>query len=305
MVGITLGEEETILYILEPEPSVPNQRRAYKAKTNRQNILKRVERPVDHSCIQCNQIKIGSRTIQIKGGTAGSIGHAESEPGVFQLFFTMLSAGWKVPEWLKKLDWAELRLVKLELVDVKRLPSYTPDVPIVLHFRTDCAAHLAKKTVTLTVNQPTSFEFICHTGEKVQCHINSVSLSDPWAEAEQKFQDPRYLEHFSPEQVEALRANFFADLAENCPKGMCYLAVEYECEKDLSLEFYSKAYLKAPVHHTSSSLFFVARPDKRVGTHGMPLKAYILNEPMVRDVEKIPAELLVYYEPIPEFEIAF
>ncbi len=80
---------------------------------------------------------------------------------------------------------------------------------------------------------------------------------------------------------------------------MCYIEIEYECSKDISLTFYSKEYLKSrPETHTGSSSFILmhSKHNKETGTHNLRLKSYIMQTPFSPDTSKIPAELFLYCE---------
>lgn len=46
----------------------------------------------------------------------------------------------------------------------------------------------------------------------------------------------------SSEELVQMRLDFENKLLEICPKGMYFPVIEYECEEDISLQFYSKAF---------------------------------------------------------------
>lgn len=63
-------------------------------------------------------------------------------------------------------------------------------------------------------------------------------------------------------------------LEQSCPKGMCYIGIEYECSKNYDLVFHSKQYLKSrPETRQGSAHFLMMRlkPDQEIGTHVLPL----------------------------------
>ena len=83
------------------------------------------------------------------------------------------------------------------------------------------------------------------------------------------------------------------------------IGIEYECSKDLNLQFYSKEYLKSvPITHKGSSSFFMMslKPDKEIGTHNLPLKGCVIQTAVSPDTIKIAAELFSYYEKVAEWE---
>ena len=217
----------------------------------------------------------------------------------------MMRAGWTVPDWLREKEWDELQLVTLKIADLKRLPGYSPQMPILIKHRPDSIRHIVEKTITLTVGKKRSFSFLDHDGEQVWCHINDVTLIDVWEDTEKQFQDPKYIKKVSPEQLAEIKESCYKALEQNCPQGMCYIGIEYECSKDFSLQFYTKEYLSSyPECHSGSAFFFLMRlkPDKDTGTHGLPLKGCVMQTPLSPDTVKIPAELFSYQEKRKEWE---
>lgn len=104
------------------------------------------------------------------------------------------------------------------------------------------------------------------TGEaESSVYIHGIRFHDVWKEAETRFEDKRYLEHFSKEQIAQMKQEFMELLPQICPKGCVLPMIEYECDRDYQMQFYTTEYLKrAPKHH-SSALFSrcvrTRRPD--------------------------------------------
>lgn len=107
-----------------------------------------------------------------------------------------------------------------------------------------------------------------------------------------------------PEWLKEAAKHSYDALKQCCPKGMCYIGIEYECSKNYNLTFYSKQYLKSrPETHQGSSHFLMMRlkPDQETGTHGLPLKGCVIQTPVPPDTIKIPAELFLYHERVDEW----
>lgn len=86
---------------------------------------------------------------------------------------------------------------------------------------------------------------------------------------------------------------------------MCYIGIEYECSKDISLQFYSKEFLKScPEERSGSAALFMMRlkPDKELGTHNLTLKGCVIQTAVPPDTSKIPAELFLYFEKVDAWE---
>ena len=201
----------------------------------------------------------------------------------------------------KDTDWTDLQLVTLNIANMEKLPLYSPDMPITITHSPDFTQHILEKTITLNVGKSRSFYFTDDYGDNVQCHINNVTLIDMWKETEGELSDPKLAERFSPEQLEEARKHRLDALEQCCPKGMCYIGIEYECSKNYDLVFHSKQYLKSrPETRQGSSHFLMMRlkPDQETGTHGLVLKGCVIQTPVSPDTAQIPAELFLYTERI-------
>lgn len=293
ILGMALSDEGE-LYIIEPriKPKTP----AQKGVRNHRRMLKEHKERAD-SYLHCSDLAIGGRHFKISGGTGSPLD--PENYGIVQLFFDMMSAGWTVPDWLEDVDWDDLMLLTLHIPDAETLPDFTPDIPVSITHRPTPIEHIIEKTVTLQVGKSRVFCFTDSYGEEVQCHINNVVLIDVWQSTEEELNDPGLAERFSPEQLAQAKKQSYNALEQTCPKGMCYIGIEYECSKNYDLTFYSKQYLKSrPEAHAASSCFLMMRlkPDCETGAHGLPLKGCVIQTPVSPDTSKIPAELFLYFE---------
>ncbi len=302
IIGMSSGSELR-LYIIEPfqEPKIS----ARKNKPQRhRNRLKEPESCMD-SYLHCSEFCLGNTRLNIQGGNAGSLKYSEQDYRTIHLFLDMMRAGWIVPEWLKNEEWDKLQLVTLTVANRKKLPGYTPDMPLTITHRPSPRRHIIEKALLLTVGKRRSFCFKDHVGDEVWCHINRVILIDVWEDAEKEFNDlssrqsARGNKKITPEQLREIKEHCYGALEQSCQKGMCYIGVEYECSKDYQLQFYAKEYLNAyPESQSGSASVILMRlkPDQKNGTHGLPLKGCVIQTAVSPDTVKIPAELLFYYE---------
>lgn len=293
IVGMTLSDEAE-LYIIEPYIEPEN--RSRKGIRSHRGVLKEHERR-EYSYLHCSDLCLGGEHLKIQGGMGSPMN--SDNYSMFQLFFDMMSAGWTVPEWLRDMDWDNLCLLTLHMTAPAKLPAFTPQMPLTITHRPNPVQHIIEKTVTLNVGKSRSFCFTDSHGDEVFCHINSVALIDVWRNTEEELNDPKLAERFSPEQLKEAAKHMYDALEQCCPKGMCYISIEYECSKNYDLTFYSKQYLKShPETHSGSSRFLMMRlkPDQETGTHGLPLKGCVIQTPVSPDTIKIPAELFLYHE---------
>ena len=306
IVGMTLGEEAE-LYIIEPYNEPENDSNRKKGVRNQRKILKRNtgSEVSKDSYLQCSEFCFGNQRLQVRSGSGGPLKYSTENYEAIKLFFDMLRAGWIIPEWLKNEEWDNLQLVTLSIADVKKLPEYSSEMPIVIKHSPGFSRYIVEKTITLNVGKSCSFSFVDNYGDKVQCYINNVVLIDVWKDTEEKFSDPRYAEKFSEEQMQEMKNRHYEMLEQSCPKGMCYIGIEYECSKDLNLQFYSKDFLKSvpePQKGSAVLLFMRLKPDKETGTHNLPLKGCVIQTAVSPDTSKMPAELFLYLVKEDEWE---
>lgn len=302
ILGMTLDDIARI-YILEP---ADNSSRPSKTKNRSQRLLLKQPDNTCGSCLHCCEIRIGSRRLRAAGGQSEPLALGGDENySALKLFCDMLNVGWIIPDWLKELSWDDLMLVTLEIPDVKRLPVYSETMPITIVHDPCPVKHIVEKTVTLQVGKPRTFHFTDHLGNQTACYINQVVLIDVWKKMEQQFQDPRYTGMMPEEQLQAIRQKCFKTLRTNCPKGMCYIGIEYECDKDLTLQFYTKEFLSSRPETAKGSAAFLMmhhKPGKKYGAHGLPLKGCVLQTPVSPDTATVPSELLFYWEKADKWE---
>lgn len=213
------------------------------------------------------------------------------------LFTQFLLKGWS-PVGIDTKDIGAMFLTNLTFVGTyDAIPAFDTEAPIRFSMRRDSTHHLVEKPVTLTVGSeyPDKLYFSDKvSGEQHWVQINSVTLCDMWVEMLKTFDNPRLKEQVSLEELARSKAEFEERFSEMCPKGMCYPVIEYECEEDISLQFYSKRWLDAEPIHKKSALGFFMKSDEPIGKLGLKLKAAIIQEPMMANIVNIEAELFHY-----------
>ena len=303
MVGMTLADVAK-LYLIEPYSEPEHLSHRTKGVRNQRKIMK--EHTGSEVCyLHCSDFYLGDQRLQVRSGSAGALKYDTENYETIQVFLDMLRAGWEIPEWMKNEEWDNLQMVSLVIEDMEKLPQYSSEMPITIKHSPSFVQHMVEKTVTLNVGKGRSFSFVDSYGDEVQCYINDVKLIDVWKDTEKQFNDPRYTEKVSVEQLQEMKDQCYKALEQSCPKGMCYIGVEYECSKDLSLQFYSKEFLRSyPETHegSASALFMRLKPDKETGTHNLPLKGNVIQTPFMPDTSKISAELFLYMEKAAEWE---
>lgn len=195
--------------------------------------------------------------------------------------------------------------VKLCGSDCKMLPSWEGQ-EISVRLGKGCRSFLVEKPVRLRPGEEAEIPFSLEDGRNGICYVNRVYPIDVWRENEERFKDPRYLEIVSEEELEKQKKEFFEGLEQDCPRGMCYLGIEYECTLDGNLTFYDKAFLDGePVEHKGSAriMMMLLRPDEPLGKHGLRQHGCVIQTPVLPEIREIEAELFFYMEMLDEEEM--
>lgn len=283
------------------------------------------------SAVDISKIKINDQELEIGGGQFGILNENSMEN--IMLLAKLADAGWRMPRdsVFYQMDWSCIELMQAEIrTPLQQFPDWEhARVGITWGQRT--IGYCVEKPVRLAVStgaqpeqapdrdggmQKVSFKITSKDGTErdAVCYLNSVTLIDMWAEYDKQFADPEYQkkvrEHVSEEEFENMKQEMYRALEQECPRGMCYFGIEYECEcdVDLSLQFYAADYLEsAPVvHHGSASIYLsISKADREFGVHGLKLRACVIHTPVAPDTKELQAELFDAYELIPEREEEF
>lgn len=296
--GITI-DEEAKLYIIEPYREIEEQKP--RRKQNQRTMLRMQHG--EEACYQnCRKIYFGNKKLLVFGASSTCLKYTE-----YEIIFDLMDAGWNVPEWLKYEDWGQLQLVTLELESMNKLPKYTLDMLIVIKHQPMSKKHILKKTktVTLRTGKKSAFSFMDSYGDRVQCYINDVALIGVWKDTQDRFDDSRYREHLTQEQIEQMKTSCLEVLEKNCPKGKYFIEFEYECSKEINLQLYTKEYLNSNPESnngSSTSLIMMTKSDKKLGTHSLPLMSSVLQTPVQAEVKEVKVELVYYMEKVNAWE---
>ncbi|MDE7276504.1 MAG: hypothetical protein K2N98_06585, partial [Lachnospiraceae bacterium] len=88
-------------------------------------------------------------------------------------------------------------------------------------------------------------------------------------------------------------------LEQDCPRGMCYLGIEYECTLEGSLAFYDRAFLESEPRISQGSasvMMMLLRPDEPTGKHGLRQHGCVIQTPVAPEVRQLEAELFRFDE---------
>jgi hypothetical protein len=217
-----------------------------------------------------------------------------------------LNDGWQPDDInYQNIDMLFLTSLKLE-GDYNSIPvfSQNPELRFVMGPRS--TVHQVEQPITLIIGDkyPDKLMFRdAATSEEHWAQINRVYLSDMWEEMDKIFANPKLQEQMTSEEITQARIDIERRLLEVCPRGMYFPVIEYECEENIFLQFYSKSFLNAEPLHRSSSMGFIVRPEQPTGILGLRLKAAIIQEPVAANTNVIEAELFQYTHTITSEDI--
>lgn len=159
---------------------------------------------------------------------------------------------------------------------------------------------IVNKRITLKTGEYSKPRLVTVKGEEdVPIYIHGVVFYDIWEEAKTRFDDERYKERFSAEELERIKKDYMANLPQVCPQGCVIPLVEYESEKDYQVQFYSMEYLRRKPENRSTSVLMVFRPNQKIGPMGYRNRACALEAVKKGYEGSITAELFSYYKRVP------
>ncbi len=305
---ISQKEEETfhlwaVTAISEEESE--RRQRVYKApKTNREELKQNME--------TSERVWIGKITID---GCSFAVGSASE---------SCLGEQWNVEDQLHFLYMLEqgLRLGALEEVPFERLlithyelTAEEPDVAkrIFEHMDSpEITVQLSVRHITIPLQKRLRLKTgeyarpkVVHLTGEAECtvYIHGISFFDAWEDAQTRFEDPRYRDNFTEEQIAQFKQEWMDMLPGICPQGCVLPLVEYECERDYQMQFYSSEYLRRAPKHESAASFFMMHSDKENGPLGYRARVCQLEAVPAGFAGELPVELFACYKMEAEKEI--
>lgn len=305
IMGMILKERKAYLYVMEFTKSF-EERETWREKTPRESLKESMESDRNSSIfMHIREFRNGNTVYETAGAVSGAIeqgGFGEA----YLLFMKMYEAGWGIDGESAFIDmpWERIAITQIEFRgEYEKLPPWEENMEVLIQcIPTNVAV---EKSVVLQCKTTGEIEFLLKDGSKTVCYINKVELMDIWAQQEKKFSDITYkekmLQHMSEDEFEQMKKHFFEVLEEHCPRGKCYMTVEYECGKDISLNFYDKEYLDTipkPNKGSASAILMSMKPEKEIGEHGYKLRGSVIQKPLDKEVRLLEAELFSYVDTV-------
>ena len=312
---VCMGQKEdgTYICILERQPALEENPVWRPDRTNRESLLESSKEHV-WSALNINKITIGGDTFELQGGSGGNLAQQAELAQAYIFFQQMMEHGWRIPEdsCFYQLGWDCMGLTELRLRDsYEELPELSGEITR-LELGPTSRSYIVQVPVQLKRGETDQLYFTLEDGgEEVICYIDQVSMSEPLIEEQKRFDDVQYqekaLQHITREEFEKMRQTVLETIESECPNGMGYFTVEYECTKEnLSAQFFAAAYLDSipePKMGCTSMIMVSAKPEQEIGPHGYRNRCAVVKYAVPVGTERLDAELFMMIETIPGKEV--
>lgn len=269
----------------------------WRTKSNREQLIESLQSETS-PFMNVEKIIVGGVELAVE-----SISSGECIPGdeTLILFSQMAAAGWSLSETspFYQLEWQQMAITKISFEGENReMPKFEGKIRVC--FGSSIQEFLTEQPFLAKVGEEQQFSFLSEQGKEITCYINSVQIYDIWKREQERFADEEYhqkmLEHMTEEEFTQMKDMFWQTLEETCPKGKCFMTVEYECSQDVTLMLYAKEYLDTIPEPMSSAsaLFFGSKSSKESGSHGYPLHTSVIQYPVAPEVQELELELFSF-----------
>lgn len=328
IVGMGLRKEGPnkgpYLYIFEEQPQQEECTACRHNQTKRESMLESEHTDRSSSkALHIRQIKIGETYYSFQGGSMRSLLQADFVQA-YLFIQQMTENGWCIPKEspFYEMDWHHIALAELRLNGVyDNLPELKGEIGQVTLGMTS-RQYTVQIPVQLERGKTAELRFSLEEGgEEIVCYINQVGMSQPLQEQQERFQDVQFreiaLQHQSIEEFERMKKSVLDALEEQCPAGMGYFTVEYECTREnFSAQFYAVEELDRVWESVGTQiiggstgvttiLMMGEKPDPETGPHGLRSRSTVVQSAVPVETQTLAAELFFMIETIPEKDYHF
>lgn len=314
LLGFLLQEKTLRLYLLQYDGEAWRQERDALPRpprtpaSNRRKLTRRAGDSYRPPLPHISRMALDDRVLSIASASSGRLSGDlfQGAPEDMLTVHEFLRAGCPISAPLQGADLPGVWLTCLEFQgEFDTIPPVGPDCQVSLTLGVEWVQYPAGKRLTLQVGKGRPRPLVCGSGpQAVRFYIHNVYLQDLYGDVETLLSDPRRYEGLPPEEAERAKRDIHAHVQQLCPPGMRLPVVEYETEH-ASLQFYSRAFLRQAPVSAASSVGFVLKPEHPTGSHGLPLRASLLESAVPPDTGSVDVELLHYQLPVPEQTISF
>lgn len=290
VLGFTLYNKELKLYALEyDETSWLAQRNL--GEEGLEEEIQKIEYNIPF--LQVREMIIDGKVLEVSGGSSGRVEQYNFKSAL--LINEFIRAGYCPTKALETVDFAGIMLTRLSIVgEYDAIPVVDNPKEITLIQSKGSRYYPVKKSLSLEINKAYPDAFKCGEGEeRVEFYIDKVYLMDYKTEAKKIYESPEVISRMSPEELASAKLEIEKYTQQLCPEGMLLPVIEYESER-ASLQMELKMVLKKrKLSKEATAMGIVMRPDRKIGEHGLPLRAIAL-EAVPEDTEKIDVGIVGY-----------
>lgn len=267
------------------------------ARTNRESLKGNLTRSTSPFI---RSLRLGNLLLPVSSASGSNIGDECNRQEKICLI-SMLLKGAMLGE-LEEEPLSSLKINRYRL-NLNEFPEITPEsrldasilfpvqnIPVRVNRRLKLSVGVYKKPRIIKISRE----------EEVTVYIHGIKLYDVWQEAETAFQDKQYAERFTQKELAQMKKQYLAMLPGVCPQGYMIPLIEYECDKDYQIQFYSSEYLRKKPENKGTFLLVNFKSDTEYGPMGF--KKRVCQLEAVRNGYEgcFAAELFLYYRQIPE-----
>lgn len=263
-------------------------------KTNRQSLNNNFKVDIDLPLMKLSKIKIGNYELDVRSSTTNTpyFGVFKSKKESSDINYTINY----IFAILNKCNLGELEnsdindLCIFEYVFSNSIESLNinPNDTIILYFKHRIKKIKINKTLNLKMGEHKGKKYSFRdktTKEKQYIYIDRLVHYDVWHEAKKQFDSPEYIHKckkvLTDEQIDQMKQEYFKSLPNLCPHGMDLAVLEYETEKEINLNVYTKKFLNEKLKTNSgSSMLLLLHSDSK------SLKGYRVRSCIIESIEK-------------------
>lgn len=300
LLALTQSGETMALWLLYAYGEKRNLELKPKFSTNRERLRQSVRESVHHINPIIEKVAINGGEFQSKS----SIGSFFNEGAIDSccMLWHFMDRGVDLDGFKKE----EIEHLQIEELILDGFYDFREPVKYMSLTVRDCPyGVLMEEPVVLSCGQPASangpYSFLDKRGGNcLTYYVNALSHYDIWKAAGERFADEEIKKRFTDKQLQALKKDYYSQLAKTCPQGKDLAVIEYETDDNIQLDFYTREYLEArPEDAQGSAILWHIKPDKEQGPHGLKNRISI-----IKTVEKdfqgnIEAEVFNQWRKIP------
>ncbi len=241
----------------------------------------------EKSFADIKSVNITNKDCFICSSQTSQMSNNEAEHAI--LLAEFIKAGWNCP------DFADYNPDNIYILTCILSENEDMDFSqkIILSFRPDSKRHLAEIPLLLQQGDINK-EIELPDGRKV--YIRKVSPFDLHKHTEEIFSHEKIINSFSPKELEEKKKEIDESNEKLCPKGQCFITVEYEAPENISIDIKTVKTLDSRISHSGGAFGIICPASLKSNRQGYKVKVAAISEPFTPDFKSVKAEIFTYSE---------